>query len=116
MLRSGDAELSDPANCATDKRLGIGNARFKPRNGAFFGVAHRFELVDDELLDGLFPRKAHQLLFAVNDQVGHFGNAVDALHDGVFAATALDVLYFYLKNLCHVEILLSGRQGNVRAA
>ena len=115
MLCSGDAELGDAANCATDKRLGIGNARFKPRNGAFFGVAHRFELVDNELFDGLFPGKTHHLLIAIDDQVAYLGNTVDALHDGVFTATALDVFYFNLEILSHFELLFKSRQGDRRA-
>ena len=94
-----------PSDGAADKRFGIGNARCKTRHGAFFWVAHGFELVNDKLFDGLFPRKADQLLFAINDQIGHFGNAVDALHDRVFAATAFDVFNFNLEGMCHFEVL-----------
>ena len=94
-----------PSYGAADERFGIGNARRKARHWAFFWVAHGFELVNDELLDGLFAREADQLLFAINDQIGHFGNAVDALHDGVFAATAFDVFNFNLVSVCHFEFL-----------
>jgi hypothetical protein len=53
------------------------------------------------------PEKLTNCFSRVNDQVGHFGNTVDALDDGVFAATALDVLYFNLESLCHFEVLLN---------
>ena len=94
-----------PSDGATDKRFGIGYASRKTRHWAFFGVAHWFELVNDELFDGLFSRKADQLLFAINDQISDLGNAVDAFHDGVFAATAFDIFYFNLVSLCHFEAL-----------
>ena len=98
-------DLGHSSYGAADERFGIGNARGKARHWAFFGVAHRFELVDDQLLNRLFSWKADQLLFAINDQVGHFGNAVNALHDGVFAATAFDVFNFNLVSVCHFEVL-----------
>jgi hypothetical protein len=41
------------------------------------------------------------LFFAINDQIGNLRDAVDALDDGVFAATAFDVLNFNLESLCH---------------
>ena len=94
-----------PPNGAADKRFGIGDASRKTRHGAFFGVAHGFELVNDKLLDGFFSRKADQLLFAINDQISDLGHAVDAFHDGIFAATAFDVFYFNLVSVCHFEVL-----------
>jgi hypothetical protein len=55
------------------------------------------------------------LFLAINDQVAHLGNTVDAFHDGVFAATTLDVFYFNLEILSHFELLLKSRQGDRRA-
>ena len=51
------AKLPDsghPSDGATDKRLGIGNAGRNASHRTFFGVTHRFELVDDKLLDRFF--------------------------------------------------------------
>jgi hypothetical protein len=58
------------------------------------------------LLDGLFASKTDQLLFAINDQIGNLGNAVDAFDDGVLATTAFDVFNFNLERLCHDMFLL----------
>lgn len=89
------------ANGATDKGFGIGDAGFKASNRAFFWVAHSAQFIDDSLFDGLFAREADQLFFAVNHQIGNLSDAIDALDDGVLAATAFDVLNFYLESLCH---------------
>jgi hypothetical protein len=105
MINSELQVSGHPSYGTADKRLGIGNASRKACDRAFFWVAHGFELVNDKLLDGFFSSKADQLLFAINDQISDLGHAMDAFHDGIFAATAFDVFNFNLKSLSHFVFL-----------